>query len=67
MFKINYGYGCPNKSYKSLKGAKIACRAFFKQNAMCYWLDVVEIKSIMRKCGESSYLSTEVIHHTIER
>lgn len=67
MFKINYGYGCSNKSYNTLKGAKIACAAFFKKNSTCHWLDVVEIKNVMRDAGTYKYLSTEVIHHTIVR
>lgn len=66
MFKINYGYGTSKKQYNTLKGAKIACRAFFKKSNV-NWLDVVEIRTITRKTGMYNYLSTEVIHHTIER
>lgn len=67
MFKINYGYGTTQKSYSSLKNAKITCRHWFNNHPTCNWLDVVEIKSVMRNAGAYRYLSTDVVHHTIER
>ena len=46
MFKINYAFGPAKKSYSTLKGAKIACAAWFRKSSD-QWLDVVEIQNIM--------------------
>ncbi len=62
MFKINYAFGPAKKSYSTLKGAKIACAAWFRKSSD-QWFDVVEIQNIMI----NGVLHTDVIHHTIFR
>jgi hypothetical protein len=34
MFKINYGYGCSQKNYRTLRGARIAATRFLKSSGV---------------------------------
>jgi hypothetical protein len=44
MFRINHGYGLDKKQYKTLKGARIACRAFIKSTGVS-WASIVEFRN----------------------